>query len=289
MINNPLQSESSSTITGSAIQLMNPLSADMQYLRTSLIPGALKVVAQNINYGEKNLNLFEVGKVFNKETGSEIKSFDDFTEIQKIVFILTGKFQRKEWNQPEKLTDIFLLKGLLKSFECKILLDNVLNDSYYHSKESLFDYTFTKIYKNVVVGSGGRLKKDVLKNFDIEQDVFCFEYNIDELIKIGTGTKKYSEPLKFPKVVRDFAFIFDKSAHYEDVKKYILQRGSGLLKSVELFDLFESESLGENKLSMAFTLEYFSLVRTLTENEVEKEFLRLISEITEKFNAKLRG
>lgn len=289
MINNPLQNETSSALTGSAIPLMNPLSADMQYLRTSLIPGALKVVAQNINYGEKNLRLFEVGKVFNKKTDSIIKSFDDFTEIQKIVFILTGEEKRKEWNQAEKLTDIYHLKGLLKSFERKILLDNVLNDSYYHSKESLFDFTFTKNYKNTAVGSGGRLKKVVLKNFDIEQDVFCFEYDIDELRKIDTREKQYSEPLKFPKVVRDFAFLFDKSIQYEDVNSFIKQRGSGLLKSVELFDLFENDSLGENMVSMAFTLEYFSTEKTLTEEEVEKEFLRLISDITDKFNAKLRG
>jgi phenylalanyl-tRNA synthetase beta chain len=143
--------------------------------------------------------------------------------------------------------------------------------------------------KDNEIGSGGRISKEVLKQFDIQQDVFAFEYSLDKLKEIKTKNRKYFEPLRFPKVIRDFAFIFDKSVQYDVVENFIVKEGSELLKSVKLFDLFESDSIGNDKKSLAFNLEYYSEERTLTEEEVEKEFDRLISAVTNKFNAKLRG
>jgi len=131
--------------------------------------------------------------------------------------------------------------------------------------------------------------KEVLKKFDISQDVYCFEFNINLLKEIKKKEKVYSEPVKYPKVIRDFAFVFDKSLTYEQVKNFIQENGSKLLKSVSLFDIFQSESLGSDKQSFAFTLEYYSEDRTLTEEEIDKEFQNLINAVTKKFNAKLRG
>ncbi len=290
MINNPLQSEKVAGLMGEKIPLLNPQSMDMAYLRTSLIPGALLTVSRNINVGEKNLALFEIGNVFNKKSEeSEIKSFDDFTESENMLILLTGNIREKTWSEDEKATDFYDLKGVINSLLSKISLDNVLNDSYYHNEDTIFNLSFAKKLENSQVGAGGRIKKEVLRQFDIRQDVYCFEFNLEALNKIKVDEKKYLEPLKFPKSIRDFAFIFDKGIEYADVDKFIKQSSSGLLKSVSLFDLFENESLGENKKSMAFTLEYYSDNRTLTEEEVEKEFSSLIKAVTKKFNAKLRG
>ena len=289
MINNPLQNKQHASITGEPVKIMNPLSLDMEYLRTSLFPGALSVISQNIKYGEKDLQLFEIGDVFNKKSTSEIKKFEDFAENQNLILILSGKMRANEWNQNERIVDIYALKGMLQSFERKILLDNVLNDSYYQGENSCFDLFFVKKLHNEEIGSGGRISKEVLKQFDIQQDVFAFEYSIDKLKQIQIQNRKYSEPLKFPKVVRDFAFIFDKKIQYEEIENFIRKEGSELLKSIKLFDLFESDSIGNDKKSLAFNLEYYSEERTLTEDEVEKEFNRLISAVTNKFNAKLRG
>ena len=290
MINNPLQSEKTASVTGNKIPVLNPQSLDMAFLRTSLIPGALSTVSKNINAGEKDLTLFEIGNVFNKKDESvEIKNFDDFTEEQKILIVLTGRRQQKSWLTEEKANDFYTLKGAVDSILVKISLDNVLSDSYYHNENTIFDYHFIKNHSNKQVGVGGLVKKSVLKQFDIQQDVFCFEFDLEALKSIkGTG-KKYIELLKYPKVFRDFAFIFDNNITYQEVIDFIRKSGSGLLKSVSLFDLFESKALGEDKKSMAFSLEYFSDDRTLTEEEVEKEFLSLISAVSKNFNAKLRG
>jgi phenylalanyl-tRNA synthetase beta chain len=290
MINNPLQSELHAAILGDKIEILNPQSLDMAFLRTSLIPGALAVVAKNINVGEKNLALFEIGNIFNKNAEDiEIKSFDDFNENQNLLLILSGKLKEKTWDLPEKDYDFYYLKSVINSLLSKISLDNVLNDLYYHNVNTVFDLYFTKNLDKTQVGIGGRVKKEVLKQFDIQQDVYCFELNLDLLKDIKLKPRKYSEPLKFPKSIRDFAFIFNKSVSYEEVIKFIKKSSSELLKSVTLFDLFESEALGESNKSMAFSLEYYSNERTLTEDEVEKDFSSLIKAVTKNFNAQLRG
>ncbi len=296
MINNPLQSESLASLIGNKIALQNPQSIDMAYLRTSLIPGALQVISSNIKVGEKNLLLFEIGNVFNKISQNEIKRFEDFEEKKKIIIAVAGKLNEKEWNLDERSFDFYYLKGIINAIISKFSLDNVLNDSYYHNVNTIYDYHYTKNFslgkgndKEKPIGIGGKIKKDVLKKFDINQDVYCFEFDLDEFSKIENSSKSFIEPLKYPKIFRDFAFIFDKDISYEEVKIFIKKKGSSLLKSINLFDLFESESLGNSKKSMAFSLEYFDENRTLKEEEVEKDFVNLISLVTKNFNATLRG
>lgn len=293
MINNPLQSEENAKLGGKPIAVSNPLSADMAYLRTTLLSGALNTLSKNIRQGIKNLKLFELGNVFVKTTEKQIKSFNDFREDKKIVFLVSGKEIEKSWNSDEKLIDFYSLRGLVDEFSHKISLDNVLNDSYYSTVNEIYAYYFTKTFKNEVIGIGGKLKSEVLKQFDINQDTYCFEFDLSKLNSIYLDSElnliKYNEPLKFPKIIRDFAFIFDNTVQYLDVKNFILQNSSKLLKNVEVFDLFESDSLGKDKKSIAFTLEFYDENKTLTEDEVEKDFNNLIKLVTTKFKAQLRG
>ncbi|MDR3666233.1 MAG: phenylalanine--tRNA ligase subunit beta [Ignavibacteriaceae bacterium] len=290
MINNPLQSAPSASLTGNEIALLNPQSQDMAFLRTSLISGALEVVSRNIKHGEKNLMLFEIGNVFNKNNSDSISSFNDFNEKTKFILIITGNEREKEWNFPQTPFDFYSLKGLVNSFNSKFLLDNVLNDSYYFTQNRIFDYSFDKKIGNDVIGIGGKISQQVLKQFDINQDVYCFEYDVSLLqTALPSGKRHYTDLLKFPKVLRDFAFIFDKSVTYSQVIEHINNSSSGLLKSVKIFDLFESDSLGPDKKSMAFALEFYDIDKTLTEEEIDKEFNKLIVSVSDNFNAKLRG
>jgi len=222
-------------------------------------------------------------------TEGEIKTFSDFQETHNLLFAISGKDQIKGWNTDEKESDFYLLKGLVDSFLSKISLDNVLIDSYYSTVNEIYAYYLTKNFKEVEFGKGGKVKNEVLKQFNINQDVYCFEFDLSVLKSIKSILKTYTDPLKYPKIIRDFAFILDKSVNYLDVKEFIKKKSSQLLKVVSVFDVFESDSLGTDKKSLAFTLEYFDESRTLTEEEVEKDFNNLIALITKEFNAQLRG
>ncbi|MDY0084112.1 MAG: phenylalanine--tRNA ligase subunit beta, partial [Ignavibacteriaceae bacterium] len=101
MINNPLQSESDVKIFGNPVKVSNPLSADMEYLRTTLISGALLTESRNLRQGVKEIKLFEIGNDFNKKNDYEIKSIDEYTENQKLLFLIIGKEHLKGWNIQE--------------------------------------------------------------------------------------------------------------------------------------------------------------------------------------------
>ena len=181
------------------------------------------------------------------------------------------------------------MKGLVNAFFSKFSLDNVLNDSYNSIQNKIYDYLFTVNFKDSVVGIGGKLNQNVLKMFDINQPVFSFESDFNVFQMLSGEKRTFKELLKYPKVYRDFAFLFDKSINYTSVKEFILKESSDILKFVEIFDLFESKEIGEDKKSMAFNLEYFDFNRTLTDEEVDKDFQMLINKVTKNFNAILRG
>lgn len=289
IISNSLQSKEISELTGNPVEMLNPLSFDMAALRTSLLPGALYAVSKNLNVGEKNLKLFEIGHVFNKITEGEILSFKDFSETPKMMFLITGKAESVNWYSKERAFDIYDLKGFVNSFLEKICLDNVLVDSYNLVENKNFEYTFEKKYKDQVVGRGGLVRKDILKKFDISQEVYCFELNLNALAEIPVPQKRFKGLLKFPKVLRDCAFILDTKVTSQEVIALISKSSSELLKKVELFDIFESGNLGPGKRSMAFSLEYYDENRTLKDEEVDKDFNRAVEAVIKQLNAEFRG
>jgi phenylalanyl-tRNA synthetase beta chain len=141
----------------------------------------------------------------------------------------------------------------------------------------------------MLLGTGGRIKKQIADIFDVNQEVLIFIFNVDNLKKVIVSPKGFKDLLKFPKVYRDFAFVFDKKVESDSVVDVIKSTGSKLLHQIKLFDIFQSDSLGKGKKSMAFQLEYFDETKTLTEEEVDKEFRKAIKIVEEKFNAQLRG
>jgi phenylalanyl-tRNA synthetase beta chain len=111
-----------------------------------------------------------------------------------------------------------------------------------------------------------------------------------DLLKINSDKdRKFKPLLRYPKVYRDFGFILDKKISYNEVVKTIKQSSTKLLKNVNLFDIFESESLGSDKKSLAFQLEYYDDTKTLREEEIDKEFWSTIETVKTKLKAKLRG
>jgi len=288
MVNNPLITEEYAKLTGDPVEIANPQSRDMAFLRTSLLVSALPVISNNIKKGEKDLAVFEIGNTFNKLKES-LNSFSDFTETKKFLLIQSGNKYSRQWYSKEEEYDFFDMKGFVSSLFSKFLLDDVLKDSYNSIQNKNYNYHFTVNFNDAILGVGGKLNDRILEIFDINQPVFAFEGNLIELSKAACTKKQFNELLKFPKVNRDFAFLFDKSINYGVVKDFILKQSTDILKSVELFDVFESSEIGRDKKSLAFNLEYYDYKRTLTDEEVDKDFQDLINKVTKNFNAILRG
>jgi len=289
IMNNSLQPFETSKETGDPVVLMNPLNAEMSVLRTSLIQGALDTVRRNINNGEKDLKLFETGHVISK-VGEKIEGFENIKEESALAIILTGKASHKTWSSEERYFDVFDLKGYLNSLLETYLDTKKLSFQYHTDERGIYEYSVDVFAGEEKLGTYGKVTDIFAAKYDIKQVVFCGELFVNCIRRNSDKLRKYVPLLKYPKIVRDMAFIFDANINYGDISGFIRINSSSLLKSVDLFDRYENEKmLGEGKVSLAFTLEFFNSERTLTEEEVEKEFSGLINKITKQFNAVLRG
>ncbi len=289
IVTNSLLNEKSALYFGKAIPVLNPQSIEMTHARTSLIPGILSTIERNIRVKEKNLKLFEIGHTFEAKTEKEIESFDDIEELDKLTFAVTGKRKEDVWYTEDLPFDFYDISGAMDEILRKLGVKEKFTDSYILEPDDIFLFRLEKKFKKNIVAVGGKVKQELLKEFNISQDVYLFDVNLEVLRQIHIETRKFNELLKFPKIVRDFAFIFDKDILYETVVKEIQKSSSKLLKKIKLFDIFESDSLGRDKKSMAFQVEYYDENRTLTEEEIDKEFWKTIEHIKSKFKAELRG
>ncbi len=289
IITNSLLNEETAEKFGKSIKVLNPQSLEMSNSRTSLLPGALMTIARNFNLNERNLRLFEIGNIFVKNTESDIKDFKDFSETEHLLMIIAGNAESNEWYSKERGFDFFDIKGVLEEVLKEFPLDNVTDDSYYFTAKDFFEFGLEKKYKKQVLISGGKLLRDIAGYFDLSEAIYYFDLNLSLLKEIPVKPSRFNELLRYPKVVRDMAFVVESNIGYEIIKKTIFEGSSKLLKNVKLFDIFESESLGSHKKSLAFQLEYFDDDRTLTEEEIDKDFWRSIKHVETKLKAKLRG
>lgn len=288
IITNSLLSDEIANRFGKPVNVLNPQSSEMSHLRPSLLPGMLTTISNNLNVNERDLQLFEIGKVFEK-VGGQIKSFDDFVESEQLLMITSGNFTRTEWYEKDRAADLYDMKGLVAAF-----IKNILPGAKYDLINSAnhpecFDSALALIINDKEFGYCGKLKKEFGSLFDLNQDVFLFQTNLGELKQISVPKKSFNELLKFPKVYRDCAFVLDLDIESERVVEVIKENGSNLLHNVKLFDIFQSESLGTDKKSLAYQLEYYDSARTLTEEDIEKVFTKVIKSVEQKFNAQLRG
>lgn len=206
-----------------------------------------------------------------------------------LLFLQEKKKREKSWRFSEEKFDFFDLKNYTQSLLEQCIDLSKIKFIANEKGNEIFSYFFENIFQESLICSGGKLNQKLLDNFGIDQDVYFAEFNLEELKIFSKETNRYKQLLKYPKVFRDFAIIVNKNITFSDILQTIKQSSSKLLKNVNLFDIFESEILGKDKISFAFKLEYFDESKTLREEEIDEEFWRTIELVKKKLNAELRG
>jgi phenylalanyl-tRNA synthetase beta chain len=288
IITNTLIDESTANLYDNSIPLLNPQNSEMSHLRPSLIPGMLRAISTNLKVNEYNLNLFEIGKTFWKLNNEPISDFKDFNESEHVLIALTGNPIGDEWYEKKRRYDLYDLKGCVEELFNKLIYGSELKYNYTF-KDFSINQGFELLISDKTVGWGGQISSNLLDKYDVSQNVFIIQLNLDALKKIEQSMRNFKELLKFPKVYRDFSFILDDTVIVESVVSIIRKASSNLLHNIKLFDIFQSESLGKEKKSLAFQLEYFDQKRTLTEEEVDKDFRNAINAVEQQLKAQLRG
>jgi len=271
-----------SIFQGKSIRLMNSISAEMNALRTNLTFGMMSAIRNNFNNSGKNisLKLFESGKVFFEEGES-------FREESRLIIAIAGKKDMELIYGGEKDFDIFDIKGEAEMFLSKLNLENY-RLIYYNDK--VLEGVKTGVSLNdELIGNIYKADSALLKAFDIDSEVFYAEFYLDKIFKKVKIGGQYKPVSKFPSVKRDIAIVVEKNITYDDIRSSMQKSGGRMLREVELFDLYEDDKLGENKKSLAFSLEFVSDEKTMTDEETKKIMDKIINNLEKNTGARLRN
>ena len=282
-----LQNAKTAELSGDIpVRLMDLESSENGALRTSLVPGLLASVALNASFGNTDVRLFEIGKVYRVDESNLPKPVENFMEEERVCLLFSGHRSPRHWSGEGDTCDIFDLKGEVADLVEKFLLDKSGFISYPTSNR-LADGALAIEINGSYAGYFGVVKPELLKAFGIDQEVFIAELSSSAL---SLNEAKHYVPLpKFPKVRRDVAFIVDDATPEATVEGVIKESASVLLQAVELFDLYRGESLPAGKKSLAFNLDLMSREKTLTEPEIAAEVKRIVDGVASKTGGVLRA
>ena len=268
------------------VRILNPQNQDMAALRTSIVPGLLDVAARNHNAGNLDLRLFELGHVFRVDDSPAPKLIENFLEREKLCLVITGGSAPVHWSGGRREVDLFDLKGDIEFLLAKFALDKSRFISY-STSNGLTDNTLAIEIQGSYAGYLGRVTKETLGEFGVERPVFVAEIEVNRLRQ---DARKVFIPLpRYPKVKRDVAFTVDAGIPVQEIEGTIRGSATELLRSVELFDVYEGEQVPGGKKSVAFTLEFMSLEKTLTEAEIEAAVGRVVAGVEKAHGAALRS
>ena len=254
------------------LNLPNPLSLDKSVIRTTLIPSLLNVYDYNKARKVANINLYEISKTYDI----------NYEEESKIAILMEGNYIVNEWNNTSVKVDFYLIKGVI---------ENILNyfgfeNRYSFEKNNILNMhpgiSASIILDNKQIGIIGRVHPSIKKD-----DVYVAEISLNALMK-KVNKIKFKEISKYPSIKKDLAFIVDKDVTSLEIEKIIKKAGGKLLESVNVFDVYTGDNVKENEKSIAYSLIFSSLDRTLNEDEVMKIFNDIINKCEKEIGAKLR-
>lgn len=264
------------------VHTLNPISADMTTLRPSLLYGFLKSVAYNFNRNAKGVRFFEVGNVFKRaDSGTYHQNIQEETNL---LLGLAGFKHIDHWKTEPELYDIFDLKASLHSFLKQFVSDAAINTS---TEGNSLLYSI----HDRQIGTLFQVDPALLEEYEIKQPAYAAEISLSRMSKaLEMAEEKSYEPVpKFPAFDFDFAVIVDSDIPAGKLLKTIEQNAGESLKELDIFDVFEGESLGSNKKSLAFRLSFVDKNKTLTINEVEPIIEKVLKVLDNKYSAKLRS
>lgn len=263
------------------VKMLNPLSTDLNVLRQTLLFSGLETIIYNRNRKNPDLKLYEFGKTY-----MTIKAGEKYIETKHLSVFITGSKQGENWNAKEEPVNLYTLKGIVKAILERLGITDVKMTEY---SGDLFSsgLSFNLNKKSVV--EFGSVSKSILRSMDIKQEVFYADFNWDLIIEAVKKTNvMYTEVPKFPEVRRDLALLIDKTIQFEQLEQLAYQAEKGILKNVNLFDVYEGDKLPSGKKSYALSFTLQDDNATLTDKQIEKIMEKLMKTYQEKVGAEIR-
>ena len=273
------------------VKVMNPLSSDLGVMRQTLLFGGLESVCRNVNHKMPNLRFFEFGNCyhFSPEKKNDEDPIKAYTEEMHLGLWLTGKRVEGSWAHADEQSSFYELKAYVMNIFTRLGVNPgiVVVEK---SDNNVFGKALAlKARSGKVLCEMGTVSHKLLKKVDIDQDVFYADINWNNLMRaIKKNETLYHDISKFPSVSRDLALLIDKSVEFEQIEQIARQTEKKLLKSVELFDVYEGKNLPEGKKSYAVNFILQDETKTLNDKQIEAIMTKLINNLKQKLGAELR-
>lgn len=274
VMNNSLTSVKDET---NAVKLLNPLSKELTFMRKSLLEGLLENTIYNINRKNQDIKFFELGKIYHKK--------EKYEERKQLAILISGRTYSENWLMPKSASDFYLLKAYVK-----VLFDKLnLETEEISLEDDRFGDALEIISKGNTIARLGKVSPKLLKEYDIDQDCFYAEIEIETVQKLRSKENfKFVDIPKFNKIRRDLALLVDKNVNYAELYKLAKKNPSKYLKNINLFDVYEGKNLPEGKKSYALSFELLNEEKTLEDKDITAVMDSLIKNFKKEFNAELR-
>ena len=261
------------------IAMSNPLSSDMEIMRTSLLPGLLNTASLNVSKGQKPVKIFEIGGVF-------LRAGKEAVQKNSLAGLALGQYENNVWKEQGKGYDYYDIKGVLESAleQLKISLEykSVSNPVLQEGK------SVQCLACGRASGYLGELAASLVKEWDLNQKVYVFEMDVEALVDGCPSPIKFNPIPKYPETYRDISILIDKALPSQEVTDLIMKISAPLISRVELYDYFEGKKIEEGKKSLTYALIFQSSERTLTDEEVNPVFDKIVHGLSDKLGATLR-
>lgn len=271
------------------VRIVNPLSADLNVLRQTLILNGLEVVAYNVNRQIGTLKTFEYGSVYQRLPETDGKTLASYEEHQCFTLLMSGSPARS-WREGARKGSFYELKGYLELLLRRYAVD-IFTLETKPAPSDIFaegiSYSLPGTHEPLAVI--GTVAPALARKFDVRQPVFAAEICWQTLLKLVSRVKvKFQEMPKFPEVRRDLAVLIDENVAYADLCRAAQKSVKKILKQVSLFDVYRGDKIPEGKKQYAINFVLQDPEKTLTDQEVEKAMSRLLATFQNQFGAVLR-
>jgi len=263
------------------VQLTNPLSEDMAFMRTTLLPALLEGVRKNLHRRESDVRLFEFGRIFTHNPAAETGA-DEFLHFAAVA---TGNTFPRTWITEQKPIDFYDFKGYI---EAMLEVMGVRDYSVQRTDTTLFTPGIVIRVNGENAGVGGTHNPDLLEQFGLKEVVFGLEINMDVCDRYIPRVIQYMPPSDYPAVERDLSFVVTGDLEAAELTRTLRETGGTLLTDVTLYDIYTGDPIPEEKKSLTYTLKFLSKERTLTEKEVDTFIEEILQAAARRHDAYLR-
>ena len=259
------------------VKLLDPMTEERNALRHSILPSLLKIYENNKARSNKDVSIFEIGKAFYKQG-------EEYGENNKIAALMAGDFYLGI--DTKKQADFYIIKGIVEELldylgygnrYSFVIKEEKLPDEVHPGQSALISVN------NDIVGLIGRVHPSISK-----EAVYVLEIDLDKLLSKKVGKMKYKEISKYPSVKKDLAVVVDKNVTSEEIALLIKKAGGSSLTNIDVFDVYTGKGIDENKKSIAYSLTFEKMDRTLTDEEINASLEKIIEMLNKKLNAELR-